>query len=227
MHIETFFYMLLQSDKTMPPPGARPDFESLAEQAKAQSSLNLKDWTKIPEREVVLGKSPARKNSTTDYHGWDNEMPTRKAQVPAFEAQTHPLTNGDYARYLSEAGVEKYPASWMVQDAATNGHEDGHPNSASKGPDGLESFLRGKAVRTLYGPVPLSLALEWPVMASYDELVGCAAWMNGRIPTMEEARSIYEYVEELNGRDISFVSPQNIPAVNGWALPLPHDLARN
>lgn len=51
-------------------------------------------------------------------------------------------------------------------------------------------------VRTLYGLVPLKHALDWPVTASYDELAGCANWMNARIPTFEEARSIYSYVEK-------------------------------
>lgn len=53
-------------------------------------------------------------------------------------------------------------------------------------------------------------------MASYDELAGCARWMQGRIPTMEEARSIYEYAEELRSKHISYVSAQTIPAVNGY-----------
>src|SRR5258708_34928034 len=34
-------------------------------------------------------------------------------------------------------------------------------------------------------------------MVSYDELAGCAAWMGGRIPTMEEVKAIYRYVEQL------------------------------
>ena len=46
-------------------------------------------------------------------------------------------------------------------------------------------FLNDKAVRTVYGPVPLKYALDWPVSASYDELVGCAAYMGGRIPSMD------------------------------------------
>ena len=212
MHIETFLYMLLQSDKTLPP-GAKPDFESLAGQARAQS--DSKGWARIPEREVKLGMKPPGKSTTTEYHGWDNEMPAREARVPTFEARTHALTNGDYARYLSEAGIEKYPASWMVPDATTNGYQNGHTVGDPGDSEALGPFLHGKAVKTVYGTVPLSLALQWPVMASYDELAGCAAWMNGRIPTYEEARSIYEYVEELNRKDISFQSPQNIPAVNG------------
>jgi hypothetical protein len=52
-------------------------------------------------------------------------------------------------------------------------------------------------------------------MASYDELVGCAQWMGGRIPTMEEARSIYHYVDSLNALEIENSIGNTIPAVNG------------
>jgi len=52
-------------------------------------------------------------------------------------------------------------------------------------------------------------------MASYDELVGCAQWMGGRIPTMEEARSIYHYADSLNALEIENSIGNTIPAVNG------------
>lgn len=70
-------------------------------------------------------------------------------------------------------------------------------------------------MRTVYGLVPLRYALDWPVFASYDELAGCAAWMGGRIPTMEEAKSIYAYVERQ--KDIAKQSKlsNKVPAVNG------------
>lgn len=70
-------------------------------------------------------------------------------------------------------------------------------------------------MRTVYGPVPLKYALDWPVFASYDELSGCAIWMGGRIPTMEEARSIYTYAYTLNGKDVEQQLGKTVPAVNG------------
>ena len=212
MHLETFLYMLLQSDKTLPPPGPKPDFQILAREASTRARPN--SWIKVPEQQVEYGLSPAKNGSTRDFFGWDNEMPVRSAKVPAFEAQARPLTNGDYARYLSEAGVDGYPASWSVPATTSNGHQNGNAANASPGDGHLDHFLQGKTVKTLYGLVPLALALDWPVMASYDELARCAKWMDGRIPTAEEAHSIYAYVEKLRGKDISFQSPHNIPAVN-------------
>jgi len=72
----------------------------------------------------------------------------------------------------------------------------------------------GRSVRTVYGPVPLEYALDWPVFASYDELLGCARWMGGRIPTAEEARSIYSFVDGLNRKDLG-QRTTTVPAVNG------------
>lgn len=88
----------------------------------------------------------------------------------------------------------------------TNGHSNGHTNGHSNGYDKFsvplrKSFLENKAVRTVYGLVPLEYALDWPIFASYDELAGCAEWMGGRIPTFEEARSIYDYVDTLKTKE--------------------------
>jgi hypothetical protein len=77
--------------------------------------------------------------------------------------------------------------------------------------------VRDKSVRTVYGLVPLKHALDWPIFASYDELAGCAAWMGGRIPTLEEARSIYEYVDSQALKKVVTQSKlaRRFPAVNG------------
>lgn len=71
-------------------------------------------------------------------------------------------------------------------------------------------------MRTVYGPVPLKFALHWPVFASYDELSGCATWMGGRIPTVEEARSIYDYVDRLKMEEAEQHLGKTVPAVNGY-----------
>jgi hypothetical protein len=72
----------------------------------------------------------------------------------------------------------------------------------------------GKYVKTVFGTVPLKYALDWPVVASYDELAGCAQWMGGRIPTMEEVRSIYSYVDRMKKKEFEALG-NTIPAVNG------------
>ncbi len=63
----------------------------------------------------------------------------------------------------------------------------------------------------MYGLVPLKYALDWPIFASYDELTACASWMGGRIPTFEEARSIYAYVDSLKKKEAEKQLRENRP----------------
>jgi formylglycine-generating enzyme required for sulfatase activity len=203
MHLETLLYMLVQSEKTVAPPTTvMPDFQALATQARQGAVEN--QWFDVPAQKVEIGLEDPDDNSGPEhFFGWDNEKPKRTVQVPAFKAQGRPITNGEYVKYLEENHIDTLPASWQTL-TRTNGVESGDASSA---------FLDGKAVRTVYGPISLQLALDWPVCASYDEVAGCARWMGGRIPTMEEARSIYHYVHEAKAKAHETLGA-NIPAVN-------------
>ena len=214
MHLETLLYMLLQDDKTLPPSGPKPDFEAIAKDAKRRAATN--EWIRIPKRNLVIGlDDPESNDGPSRYFGWDNEKPPRNVSVGSFEAKARPITNGEYARYMEERNIEKTPKSWITSATTElhNGNGVHNGNGASKVL--TQSYLKGKGVKTVYGPVALELALDWPAMASYDELAGCAKWMNGRIPTSEEARSIYAYASELETSVASNVCARTIPAVNG------------
>ena len=118
-----------------------------------------------------------------------------------------------YLQYLINNGIDRLPASWSTTPAP-NGRRD---NGIKIDVDGIPSdFLVGKSVRTVFGPVPLQYALDWPVFASYDELAGCASWMGGRIPTMEETKSIYSYVDVQRRAtsDGNSKLTRKVPAVN-------------
>lgn len=211
MHLETLLYMLIQSEKTLPPPTTvLPDFEALAVQARQGAVEN--QWFTIPAQDIDIGLDDPDDNSGPEHFlGFDNEKPKRNVHVATFNAQARPITNGEYAKYLEANNIDTVPASWQTLKQ-TNGVEVNgkiHASSPSM------AFMRGKAVRTVYGPVPLKLALDWPVCASYDEVAGCARWMGGRIPTMEEARSIYHYVDEMKKKEAQKALGANIPAVNG------------
>ena len=224
MHLETLLYMLIQSEKVLPPPGAvTPDFEALAKQSATLAVEN--QWFTIPDTKITIGlDDPEKDASTKRYFGWDNEKPRRSVEVKSFRAKARPITNGEYATYLSQTGKTTIPASWCEheytngkvaqagkRDSVMNGHHNG-----TNGTNGTSQRLTdGKFVRTVYGTVPLQFALDWPVMASYDELMGCAQWMGGRIPTMDEARSIYSYVDSLKAPEIEKSLGNTIPAVNG------------
>ncbi|KAK4986175.1 hypothetical protein LTR50_005467 [Elasticomyces elasticus] len=221
MHLETLLYMLVQSEKTLPPPGTiTPDFEALASQARRAAVPN--EWVNIPAQTVKIGlNDPENDDGPDRYFGWDNEKPERSVQVHSFSARARPITIAEYVEYLEETGIQRLPALWLqkvVRQTNGNGHStNGHAtNGHSNGsPSKNDDFLHDKAVRTVYGAVPLALALDWPVSASYDELLGCAKWMGGRIPTMEEVRSIYSYAEQLKKKEADKALGRTIPAVNG------------
>ena len=221
MHLETLLYMLLQSDQIRPP-GMAPDFELLATQAQLAARPN--EWIKVPASSYNEGMiDPEHDEGPDRYFGWDNEKPQRSVNVPAFKAQARPLTNEDYAQYLEQTGQDNMPASWsfiagnsaISRKPATDG-DAVYLNGAS--PRLTDAYLHDKSVRTVYGSVPLKYALHWPVFASYDELHRCAAWMNGRIPTAAEVRSIYNYVDRNKNKHTDSILSKKISAVNGSVI---------
>lgn len=70
MHLETLLYMLLQSDRALPPPCiVRPDFERDAELAQAARVPN--EWFSIPQQTISIGMDDPEDDSTGDRHfGW-------------------------------------------------------------------------------------------------------------------------------------------------------------
>lgn len=222
MHLETLLYMLVQSDKTRPPSATpEPIFSTLAEQDASQTIEN--QWFSIPDQDIIIGMDdPETESGPPRYFGWDIEKPPRRAHVKAFQAKARPITNGEYAEYIQQTGKET-PASW--KSLSKHDGRNGLTN-------GVSSFVEDKAVRTVWGDVPLKFALNWPVAASYDELSACATFMGGRIPTIEEARSIYRFVE-LN-KEKAAADGRTIPAVNNHLInngvpesPPPNDTRAN
>lgn len=104
MHLETLLYMLIQSDKVLPPPGTViPDFAAQAIQSDTLTVEN--EWFTIPEADIEIGlNDPDKDYDTQRYFGWDNERPQRSAHVKSFRAKARPITNGEYAEYLMGAG---------------------------------------------------------------------------------------------------------------------------
>ena len=225
MHLETLLYMLVQSSRIHAPPGTVPDFKALARQAKRKSVPN--EWIEVPATTLNIGmEDPENDLGPERYFGWDNEKPSRHINVSAFQAKARPITNEEYAQYLEQTHRERIPASWTSTAEKSDGinakqqtRAGGEKSNAAylngNGAPLTDSYLNGKSVRTVYGPIPLRDALDWPVFASYDELSGCAKWMDGRIPTADEARSIYNYVESRKVKEAEKVQVQTISAVNG------------
>ncbi|KAL7274068.1 hypothetical protein RUND412_003052 [Rhizina undulata] len=219
LHLETFLYMLLQSDSTLPPPGVvRPDFISARaceRKMEFQFDDQEDDWVEIPEQIIDIGMNDPEDPSVTfpRFFGMDNEKPLRTNQkVASFKTRKHPITNEEYANYLFETSNPTIPASWTSL-APRYDETNFQPEFSATI---KAEFFSDKYVKTFFDPVPLKLASDWPCIASYDELNACISWMGGRIPTAEEVLSIYEYVEkqDLNPEKLS----RKIDAVNGHLI---------
>ncbi|KAF2136009.1 uncharacterized protein K452DRAFT_280666 [Aplosporella prunicola CBS 121167] len=182
LHIETFLYMSILSPNQLPPPDIpRPNFAGMAREAAAERVEN--EWFRIPEQEFTIGyEDPESDDGPNRFFAWDNERKPYNAQVESFEAQARPVSVGEFAAYLVDTGIEQIPVTWV--DSDNSNHTDGN-----------HSFISRHGIRTVWGPLPLSQALDWPATASYNEVAGYAKWVGARIPTLHEVRSIHEYVE--------------------------------
>ncbi|KAJ7145247.1 DUF323 domain-containing protein [Mycena filopes] len=207
LHAETLLYMLLQraGSGTLPPPGfAPPPWESLAEGWDAAPKPQEKTVTLGPTT-VVLGHDDAEAEDEgelagdVDGHefGWDNEHPKREVQVDEFRIEWRPVTNGQYFKYYvsqGESGEVSMPASWVEVDGEMH-------------------------VRTLYGPIPMKIAQEWPVLTSYSNLSKYAQVQGGRLPTESELRVFLEKFESgyEGGANLGFRNWHPVPATTGGA----------
>jgi L-histidine Nalpha-methyltransferase / hercynylcysteine S-oxide synthase len=190
MHLETLLYMLIQSPKTRPPSYAHaPDWKELAFRGTKPIIDESEKWQYFPGGEITVGLDDTEEDDTLSsaFFGWDNENPRRKQFVKPFLSSKRAITNGEYAMYLQ--------------------HTNGRP------PPSWSGTSPNWTVKTVFGPVPLSLATEWPVMASYDELKAYAEWKGGRLPTESELRYLYDYLHMKDS--VARRNAVNIDAVNG------------
>ncbi|KAL1407321.1 hypothetical protein Q8F55_006743 [Vanrija albida] len=184
MHAETLLYMLLQSPLTRPPT-AVPQWDVLkahwAAERSAATAKGAKLILEVPETTVTLGHDDLEADDTASSwkeheFGWDNEHPEHRVAVQAFRVDALPISNGQYRRFLDVTGKLPYlvgataPASWVQVNGEWH-------------------------VRSLYGPVPFSIAGSWPLMASRDEFVAYAASVGGRLPTEAELRALWSHPE--------------------------------
>lgn len=178
--------MLLRSDRVVAPLEPTPDFQVLARKALDERVEN--EWFEVPASRITHGFSDPENDEGPDrFFAWDNERPPYDVHVPAFEAQARPVSNGDYATYLLQTGGD-IPITWTSQAFGMQRKEGTDAKSSS--------FFDKTFIKTVYGPVSLHLAADWPVMASFNELSGYATWAGHRIPTFNEVRSIYNLVEQ-------------------------------
>ncbi|KAG7090977.1 hypothetical protein E1B28_010044 [Marasmius oreades] len=198
-HVETLLYMLIQrgGSGTLPPPGFTiPPWSALAQQFDQTPQPSTPHVT-IGPAELILGHDdsegddPNSKVVHDHEYGWDNESPPRTVHVNAFRAEWRPVTNGEFEAFWRKGGIP-LPKSWVEEAGEIK-------------------------VRTLYGPVPISVAQHWPVLTSYDDLAVYARSKGGRLPTEPELRlflDMYDVGFE-GGANTGFRNWHPVPATAG------------
>lgn len=249
LHQETLLYMLAQSPGTLPPAGfSLPDWSSLAARWDREDELqggrdareallhfkadaiqighdddDARDFDfKVakPTRDI---KELNRQLDNPEF-GWDNEQPALEYETGAFSITAAPVTNEQYLEYLQallrDGGKDvslagKVPSSW-ISSKVTNGASPGSPGA--------------HLVRTVAGPVPMSVGRLWPVQASGSQLRAYASWKGGRLPTQAELRRFMDATTSPNctdrpGTNIGFRNwhpvPPQLPRRDGDGLVLP------
>ncbi|KAH7917459.1 hypothetical protein BV22DRAFT_1108567 [Leucogyrophana mollusca] len=172
-HVETLLYMLIQraGTGTLPPPGFTvPPWEALASQWNATTRPPSTPTVTLGPTTITLGHGDSEGDDfapgvagDVEGHafGWDNESPARAVEVAQFKVEWRPITNAEYLAFWETHREVAMPPSWVQEE------------------DGMK-------VRTLYGPVPMSIAQHWPVLTSYDGLSAYATSKGGRLPTAPE-----------------------------------------
>ncbi|KAG8951710.1 hypothetical protein FRC04_005731 [Tulasnella sp. 424] len=203
-HAETLLYMLIQKagdvDGTIPPPGfAKPQWGTLQKLPELSQPLPASTVTMEAGTEISLGHDDVEAedpfdqlNSPTHEFGWDTEHPKRsvKLREKAVRVETRPVLNEEFYEFWikeRKAGGHDLPGLWVVD---------------------LEGDVK---VRTLYGPVSMSVAGNWPFIGAYDDLAAFAKWKGGRLPTEVELRTYMDRYEGSEESNIGFKNWHPVP----------------
>ena len=165
MHHETLLYMYqrLPAAAKRRPNGYRPDVGGDPPPARAVA---------VPAGTATLGV-----DADAVPFAWDNEMPTLRVEVPAFEVDVYDVTNRDYLAFV-EAGGYADPSLWTAENWTWREREGiRHPSFWARREG--RWYWRG-----LFDEIPLPLA--WPVYVSHAEASAYARWKGRRLPTEAE-----------------------------------------
>jgi ergothioneine biosynthesis protein EgtB len=162
MHAETLAYMLHQlplDRKLGSPAGSAP-----------QASPAAPHMVEIPAGTATLGLPRAPESP----FGWDNEFAAHTVEVPAFAIDAHPVTNGQYLRFVLAGGYQQRSlwssTDWEWKEARGISHP---------------LFWERRGNRWLYRTMfaELLLPLDWPVYLSHAEASAYARWVDKELPS--------------------------------------------
>ena len=167
MHQETLLYMLQElpmEQKNRPAWAPRYAFNA----APASRSIH------IPAGKARLGARFYELN-----FGWDNEFSTVTVDVPAFDVDSLPVTNGEFFEFVESGSYDDerfwLPADWKWKQLENKRH----PNCWVKRGD--EWFYRA-----MFDYLPLSKTVSWPVYVCLAEARAFARWRGKRLPSEAE-----------------------------------------
>ncbi|KAJ2520215.1 hypothetical protein H4217_002191 [Coemansia sp. RSA 1939] len=181
MHIETFFYMILQMAPLDIQPPIRVSFGAL-DSARTPDE----QWLHYAGgKDIVFGlandnEQDLKKRTLPPGHvfGWDNEGPQIRADIESFSIQTRSITNQEYLEFLCALSShddydELVPCSWVALDTTSS--------SSTR-------LASDYGVRTVVGAPSITRteAALWPVFVSHKQAESYANWRGKRLPTESE-----------------------------------------
>lgn len=177
MHQETLLYLwheLDYRDKSRPPPNGllrRPQAsEPVLSPAGRPCEANGR--VRIPAGEASLGMAPGSMP-----FGWDNEFPSYRVSVPAFEIDAFNVSNGEFMAFV-EAGAYREKKWWSPEGWAW---------LRAKSIAWPHFWFRRGDVWAWRGMFELiDLPLDWPVYVSQVEAAAYARWKEARLPSEAE-----------------------------------------
>jgi len=134
-----------------------------------------------PADKIAIPAGPATLGARFDElsFGWDNEFSALEVPVPAFRIDGTAVTNRQFLAFVEDGGYRR-PELWSDEDRVWLGH------AAIEHPVVWELTDGRWMYRTLFEPVPLDAAADWPVYASLAEARAFARWRGERLPTEAE-----------------------------------------
>jgi ergothioneine biosynthesis protein EgtB len=164
MHQETLLYMMQEAPaarKIRPASGGRYSFR------KAPPACRIQ----IPAGRTRLGA-----DFSAIHFGWDNEFSELSVDVPGFDIDSLPVTNGEFFEFV-RGGAYAGEEFWRPEDWSwKNLERQTHPRLWSQR-DGSWWY------RTIFDELPLSEVSGWPVYVSLAEARAYGKWRGGSLPT--------------------------------------------
>lgn len=181
IHLETSSVLIRQHALEYVRP--HPDWQPCRDSGPAPAN-SLVD---IPGGRVVLGRA-----FTDPVYGWDNEYGRHQAEVPAFQASRHLVSNGEFRAFVDAGGYadDRY---WDEEGAAWKRFtQASHPTFW------VADAAAGWKLRLLAEEVPMPW--DWPVETNCLEARAFCRWKSAetglpvRLPSEDEWNRLYEHL---------------------------------